>query len=310
MNKVLVTGANGFVGNHLIKELIGHGIKVVGVGGELGNKEKPDIDEYLVLDLNEKSAVEKIDFGDIDGVIHLAGLAAVGPSFDDPMQYINTNVGIEVNLFEVALAQKAKPKFLIISSGNLYGPKATMPLTESSSVTPSSSPYAFSKVGQEQMAYYYNNQRGFESIIARPFNHIGPGQNPGFIVPDLTKQVVEYQKGLVKNVTVGNLEAKRDYTDVRDIVRAYRLLLDKGNSGETYNICSGQARSGHEILSAIIKTVGTEPTIVKDPDKLRPSDTPVLYGSHQKLTDQTGWQPEIKFETTIKDVVDDWRKRV
>lgn len=309
MSNILVTGADGFVGNHLLKELVDHGAKVVGIGGNLGTSKASSLaSTYMVLDLSKQESAKQIDFSNIDSVIHLAGLAAVGPSFDNPMQYISTNIGIQINLFEAALSQNAKPKFLIISSGTLYDPNAALPLTEFSSVLPSS-PYAVSKIGQEQMAHYYN-QRGFECIIARPFNHIGPGQNPGFIVPDLTKQLVEFEKGISKKVLVGNLNAKRDYTDVRDIARAYRLLLDKGRSGETYNICSGAALSGHDILSGILEVSGITPNIVEDPERLRPSDTPIIYGSHKKLTDDTGWQPEITFETTIKDVVDDWRKRI
>ena len=308
MKKVLVTGANGFVGNHLIKELSENGIETVGIGGRsVSINKSPLIPDFKVLELLDPEAVKKIDFNDIDGVIHLAGLAAPAPSFDKPLEYINTNMGIEANLFEAALAQNAKPKFVIVSSGSLYDPKAPMPFTESSPVCPNS-PYAVSKIGQEQLAQYYGI-RGFECVIVRPFNHIGPGQNLGFIVPDLTKQVVDFERGIIKEVTVGNLDAKRDYTDVRDIVKAYRLLFEKGKSGETYNICSGSALSGHEILSNILKVAGCEPPIVKDEAKTRPSDRPVLYGSHQKITDDTGWKPEIDIEKTIQDVIADWRSR-
>ena len=209
----------------------------------------------MTLDLNNPNDVEKVDFHGIDGVIHLAGLAAVGTSFSEPMNYINTNIGIEVNLFETALKQKAYPRFLIISSGTLYDPKAELPLIETSGVLPSS-PYAISKLGQEQSAQYYS-QRGFECIITRPFNHIGPGQGTGFILPDITKQVIEYEQGSSREILVGNLDAKRDYTDVRDIVRAYRLLIEKGRPSEVYNICSGRPLSGHEILDHVLRAVAT-----------------------------------------------------
>src|ERR1019366_1702292 len=272
MQTVLVTGVNGFVGNHLVKELISHGTRVIGLGGQ-GHGKPDGLAHYLELDLTEPSEAKKINFSGVDAVIHLAGLAAVGPSFDDPMLYINTNIGIEVNLFETALAQNAKPRFLIISSGPLYDPKAPQPLTEESSVIPNS-PYAISKLGQEQMAYYYSG-RSFECITARPFNHFGPGQGPGFIVPDLAQQVVAAASDKKQSVLVGNLDAKRDYTDVRDIVRAYRLLLEKGKSGKIYNICSGTARSGHEILDELAKAANCEPIIEQDPAKMRPSDAPI-----------------------------------
>lgn len=308
MKKVLVTGANGFVGNHLVKELAENGIAVVGVGGQQGSAGgNPHIETYMVLDLANPAEVAKINFSDIDGVIHLAGLAAVGPSFDEPMQYISVNVGIETNLFEAALKQKAQPKFLIVSSGSLYDPSAPLPLTEESAVLPSS-PYAVSKIGQEQMAKHYG-ARGFDCIIARPFNHIGSGQNPGFIVPDLAQQIIKVEQGRAAEILVGNLDAKRDYTDVRDIARAYRLLLESGHAGETYNICSGKPHSGHEILDGLLKAAGRQAEVKQDPTKMRPSDTPLLYGSHDKITAHTGWQPEISIETTLADVIADWRSR-
>lgn len=308
MNKVIVTGANGFVGNHLAHELMENSIDVVGVGGPVPTSDIPTaLNDYVVCDLTNQKAVDNIDFTDVSGVIHLAGLAAVGPSFDDPMGYINANISMETYLFEAALKQGKKPKFLIISSGALYDSKATLPLVESSNILPSS-PYAVSKIGQEQMALYYG-MRGFNVVIARPFNHIGPGQNLGFIVPDLTKQVVDIERGVSQSLLVGNLEAKRDFTDVRDIVRAYRLLLENGKPGETYNICSGTSKSGQEILDAILAAAGIETTITQDPSRMRPSDAPDIYGSHDKLTTDTGWQPRIPLETTLSDVLADWRTR-
>jgi GDP-4-dehydro-6-deoxy-D-mannose reductase len=307
MQKVLVTGINGFVGQHLLKELLAHDIEVVGVGGPGLASITDRLTEYFEMDLNDAAAAQKIDFTGVDGVIHLAGLAAVGPSFDAPMDYIATNIGIQVNLFEAALDRKATPRFVVISSGTLYDPKAEQPLTENSPVLPNS-PYAVSKIGQEQMGQYYAS-RGFEVIIARPFNHIGPGQNPGFIVPDLAQQIVAAAKGDQGEVLVGNLDAMRDYTDVRDIVQAYRLLLEKGRSGEIYNICSGKALSGHEILAGLLAASGTKPEIKEDPAKMRPSDTPSVTGSYEKLRRDTGWQPAVAFETTMTDVIADWRAR-
>jgi GDP-4-dehydro-6-deoxy-D-mannose reductase len=309
MSRIIVTGANGFVGNHLVHELSGVGYEVIGVGGPKlpGMKDPEGLREYIVADLNNPDEVAGIDFRGVTGVIHLAGLAAVGPSFDQPLQYVTVNVGLEVNLFEEAVKQGIKPKFIIISSGALYDPAAAMPITEQSSVL-SNSPYAVSKIGQEEMGKYYAT-RGFEVVIARPFNHIGPGQNLGFLVPDLTKQVVDAERGLAEKIMVGNLEAKRDYTDVRDIARAYRLLLEKGKSGEAYNICSGVSHSGQEMLDLILAKAGSKVIVEQDPARMRPSDTPDIYGSHEKLTIDTGWQPEIPLETTLADVLADWRSR-
>lgn len=308
MSKILVTGANGFAGKHLLKELLSNGYEVMAIGGS----HLPDIDDtsgldYMTLDLTKPDDVQRINFSEVSGVVHLAGMTSVGASFDEPMPYVMVNMGIEINLFEAALSQGDKPRFLIVSSGTLYDPKAAQPLTEESPVLPNS-PYAVSKIGQEQMALYYET-RGFEVIIARPFNHIGPGQGPGFIVPDLAQQVVAVAKGSTSEVKVGNLDAKRDYTDVRDIVRAYRLMLEKGRSGEIYNVCSDTPRSGHDILAGLTKAAGVEPKIVEDPTKLRPSDTPILYGDHEKLSKDTEWQLEIALETTLSDVIADWQTK-
>jgi GDP-4-dehydro-6-deoxy-D-mannose reductase len=306
MSKVLITGVNGFVGQHLREELTSQGIEVVGIGGPQADSQKAQ-QNTLSLDLSDPTEANKIDFTGVTGVIHLAGLAAVGPSFDEPMRYIDTNIGIETNLFEAALKQSVTPRFLIISTGALYSPAAEMPITEISPILPSS-PYAVSKIGQEEMAKYYLG-RGFEVLIARPFNHIGPGQGPGFIVPDIAQQIVACEKGEQTNICVGNLDAKRDYTDVRDIVRAYRLLLENGVSGETYNVCSNNPMSGHDILSGLLNASGKSFEIKQDPAKMRPADNPVIYGNHDKLTSATGWEPEIKLDQTFTDVVADWRSR-
>jgi GDP-4-dehydro-6-deoxy-D-mannose reductase len=307
MQKVLVTGINGFVGQHVAHELIQTGIDVVGIGGPGSTAAHDKVTDYLSLDLTKAEEAARIDFAGIDGVIHLAGLAAVGPSFDKPVGYVSTNVGIQTNLFEAALAQDTRPRFLIISTGALYDASASLPLTEESTILPNS-PYAVSKIGQEAMARYYT-KRGIESVIARPFNHIGPGQGLGFIVPDLTNQILAAEKVSDAAIKVGNLDARRDYTDVRDIARAYRLLLEKGQSGEIYNVCSGTARSGHEILEGLLKITGTNPKIEQDEARMRPADTPELRGSHDKLTRDTDWQPEISLEQTLQDVVTDWRNR-
>lgn len=307
MSKILVTGSNGFVGKHLTGELLAHNHKVLGVGGSQVPSDGDEGVEQIILDLTKREETDKIDFSDITGVVHLAGMAAVGPSFDDPMLYMDVNVGIEVNLFETALKQGARPRFIIISSGTLYDPRADQPLTEQSSIFPNS-PYAVSKLGQEQMAQYYAS-RGFEVIIARPFNHIGPGQGLGFIVPDFAQQLIAIEKGEQDKMSVGNLDAQRDYTDVRDIACAYRLLLEKGVSGETYNICSGTPTSGHDILKGLSEAAALEPQVAQDPSRMRPSDIPVLTGSHDKLSKDTGWQPQISLPDTLGDVIADWRDR-
>lgn len=300
MSNILVTGCNGFVGRHLVTELSANNIAVYGPNSHAIDTNTQSSDSEFV-DLTDKDNVKNIDFKAVDGVVHLAGLAAVGPSFNKPMDYIRTNMGIELNLFEEALRQKAFIRFLLISSGSLYDAKAPLPLTEASSTIPNS-PYAVSKLGQEQLAAYYAT-RGFECIIARPFNHIGPGQGPGFIVPDLALQVLEAKRAGKNEVSVGNIETKRDYTDVRDIARAYRLLLEKGKPGETYNICSGKSLSGHQILSGLMDAADVSLKVKVDPAKFRPSDALDIYGSYEKLNKDTGWKPETPITQTLRDVI-------
>lgn len=303
--KIMVTGAAGFVGNHLSRELQQNGHEVIAAINT--HETNPEGTVAMLANLAVAEEVKAgIDFRGIDAVIHLAGLAAVGPSFDDPAKYINVNSGIEINLFETCLAQDVRPRFVVVSSGSLYDPSAPMPINEESPVL-SNSPYSVSKITQEELAKYYG-QRGFEFIIARPFNHIGPGQRPGFIVPDFAQQIVAGEKGEQTEMKVGNLEAKRDYTDVRDIARAYRLLVEQGVSGEVYNICSGNSVSGQEILDRLLARSVAKLAIKQDPDRMRPSDIAEIVGDHSKITKDTGWQPEISLDQTLEDALEDWRK--
>ena len=303
----MITGVDGFVGKHVAAELIANGYEVVGLGGRDAKNIITGLASYQKLNLANIEEVSRIEFAGVDAVIHLAGIAAVGPSFENPMLYIDTNSRIESNLFEIAKIQNVKPRFLIISSGSLYSTSSNLPLTETSSVLPSS-PYAVSKLTQEQLGVYYINL-GFEVIIARPFNHIGPGQDSGFIVPDIAKQIIEIEKNGDNKLSTGNLSAQRDYTDVRDIARAYRLLIERGIKGEIYNVCSGKPISGKEIVRGLLKYSPKKITTSVDPSKLRPIDTPLVYGSYEKINKQTGWKPEIELSQTLGDVMDDWRSR-
>ena len=298
MSKVIVTGASGFVGYHLAHELSTSGARVIGIAQDQ-NSTLENV-SYQQIDLSDRNEVRsKLDYSGIDGVIHLAGMAAVGGSFDEPLKYINVNSAIQINLMEAALEQNSHAKFVVVSSGSVYGPNNPLPLTEKSATLPTS-PYSVSKLAQENLAQYYA-YRGLHCIIARPFNHIGPGQKAGFIVPDLACQVEEAKKSGQSEIRVGNLSTERDYTDVRDIVRAYRLLLDTGQSGEIYNICSGVAHSGTEILNTLADIAGVKIYPVKDDSKNRPIDNPLVYGDFTKLSEVTGWKPEIKLEQTLTD---------
>ena len=304
--KVLVTGGTGFAGLHLVEQLQKNGKHVIATSNNHANL--PEDIEVVQLDLTDAQAVGSLDFTEIEAVFHLAGLAAVGASFTAPNKYLEVNAGIQFNLFEECIKQKAKPRFLIVSSGNVYDPKSPLPLTESSPVKPTS-PYAISKLAQETIGQYYGG-RGFEVVFSRSFNHMGPGQQEGFIVADFAKQIALAEKNGEGKILHGNLDAKRDYTDVRDIARAYSLLIEKGRPGETYNICSGHTVSGHEILSGLLNLTDARIEPARDESLMRPVDNPEIYGSNHKINQDTHWQPEIPLEKTLAETLEYWRSRV
>lgn len=294
--RIVVTGVNGFVGKHLVRELHGGDIMVVGIGREDAAHEEISalLDQYITADL----AVEWPEAIEVDAVIHLAGLAAVGPSFSEPQRYLSLNSAMVTHMAEYYLTQKKQPRIIVVSSGAIYDPGQPMPLTERSAVG-FASPYAVSKVLVENQCAYYR-KRGLDCIIARPFNHIGPGQLGGFLVPDVIDQL---RKG--DTVTVGNTATRRDYTDVRDVARAYRLLACADTlHHEIYNVCSGRSISGESLIAQIKSAMGKESaTVTVDQTKVRPTDAPDIYGDAGSLHKDTGWEPSIAIEQTIQDCV-------
>ena len=302
--KALVTGGTGFAGKYLIRELLQNGYSVVATSN---TADVADNVKTINVDLTDSLAVNKIDFTQIDAIYNLAGLAAVGPSFANPKKYLEVNSEIQINLFEACLKQNVKPRSLVVSSGNVYCTDQ-LPITEDSEVEPVS-PYAVSKIAQEVIGQYYSS-RGFEVVTSRSFNHIGPGQLEGFIAADLAKQIAEAEKSGKDTLLVGNLDAKRDYTDVRDIAKAYRLLVEKGRPGEIYNVCSGKSVSGHEILQGLLGHTQKEFNVEQNPELMRPSDKPDIYGSNAKIKNDTGWQPRIPLAQTLGETLEYWRSEV
>lgn len=295
--KIVVTGVNGFVGKHLVAELCENDITVIGVSRE----EEPDqaiadqLTDYFAADLSK----EWPEIDDAAAVIHLAGLAAVGPSFENPQAYINLNSAMVTNIAECYLQSSEPPRLLVISSGAIYSSDQPMPLTEESAIG-YNSPYAVSKVLVENQCAYYR-VRGLDCVVARPFNHIGPGQLDGFLVPEVIAQL---KQGEV--VQVGNITTRRDYTDVRDVARAYRLLASTKNlTQHIYNVCSGVSRSGEEIVAAIKDLCGKpDADVVVDQSKVRPTDPPEIYGDSSALAADTGWKAEIPLEKTLSDCIE------
>lgn len=302
--KIIVTGINGFVGPHLAHELKNRNITVIGVGTDAQPKNSELLDEYIACDLTDaESVASSIDFTDVDAVIHLAGLSNQGKSFAEPQLFITANSAMVVNLFEAATAQDKKPRFVIVSTGALYNSDQPMPLSEESAIT-FNSPYAVSKHVTENLSDYYG-KRGFESVVVRPFNHTGPGQGPGFLIPDLSRQLLEVGEG--GTLRVGNLSTRRDYSDARDIVRAYAdIATAESVPHNLYNLCSGKSRSGEEILALLAKAFfGREDAVATevDPSRVRPNDPPEIFGDNSRMQEDYGWTPTIPLEQTINDYV-------
>ncbi len=296
MTQIVITGVNGFVGKHLTRELVSHDITVIGIGRE------PEIDKELIDVVSDYIPVDLASSwpgtGSVDAVIHLAGLAAVGPSFDHPQDYININSALITNMAEYFLWAGHKPRLLIVSSGAIYDPNQSLPLTEESRIG-MNSPYAVSKVLVENQCEYYRN-RGLDCIVVRPFNHIGPGQTGGFLIPDVLEQLKSGE-----TVTVGNISTKRDYTDVRDIARAYRLLATTPGLQHTlYNACSGKSTSGEEIVDRLKTALSkSSAKVFVDQTKVRPTDPIDIYGDCSRLMADTGWKPKFTLEQTLADII-------
>ncbi|MBI2588983.1 NAD-dependent epimerase/dehydratase family protein [Candidatus Saccharibacteria bacterium] len=303
---VLITGVNGFVGKHLARELKKRGVKVIGVGREvsLAPELQNTLSDYWVCDLTHKAAVTKLPLKSIEGLISLAGLARVGDSFADPEKYEAVNVGVLANLCQDLLGKKLNPRIIAVSTAAVYEPNQPLPLTENSKLTKDGSPYAMSKLLMERSASQFR-ARGLELIIVRPFNHIGPGQEEGFLVPDLFAKL-RAAKFSGETIKVGNLSTKRDYTDVRDVARAYADLALAGSLDyDLYNIGSGKSVAGQQMLNLLLEKTGKSGQIKIETDSslLRPNDIADIFGSYQRLNQQTGWKPLIPLEKTIEDFV-------
>lgn len=300
VHSVTITGVDGFVGKHLAREAKNRGLSVIGVSRsrELATELRDVVDEFFQADLTEDFPTAALS----DVVFHLAGLAAVGPSFHDPQSYISTNSSMVTHLCEAIRRQgSADPaRVIAVSTGAVYRPAPSpMPLTEASE-TWIPSPYVLSKRLVEQQIEYYRSL-GIAAVVARPFNHIGPNQCPGFLVPDLWQRLQSIANG--SSLTVGNLATRRDYTDVRDVVRAYvDLALRDELAHPIYNVCSGRSVSGQELLAELCAVAEIDvPVVQTNQDLARPNDADEIIGSHRRLTDETGWSPEITVRQSIED---------
>lgn len=316
--RVLVTGITGFVGSHFAEYALSRGAEVYGSYRWRSKTENIDhLRDRVTLvecDLRDMSSVHNlVNLSNPDFIIHLAAQSYVHASWHSPAETFNTNIISQVNLLEAIRHRGARaPRFLVIGSSEEYGLvyPDELPIRETNPLRPLS-PYAVSKVAQDLMGYQYFKSFGLPIIRARAFNHEGPRRGDVFVTSNFARQIAEIEAGLRRpRVLVGNLKAVRDYSDVRDIVRGYWLLLERGEPGEVYNLCSGRGWAIREILEFLLgkaRVAGID--VEEDPARLRPSDVPVLVGDAGKLGAQTGWHPQIPFEKTLRDLLDYWRAR-
>ena len=319
MKKVLITGITGFAGSHLANHLLSKkDYQVNGtflIEGSLKNVDKiRDKIKTIRVDLNDSEQVFKI-VKDIrpDLVFHLAALAGSGESFVNPAKTVTNNITLEINLLEAIKRNNLlDTKILVISSAEVYGlvKKEDLPIDEETPFMPTN-PYAVSKLAQDFLGLQYFLSYGLKVVRARPFNHIGPRQSTNFAISSWSSQIAQIEKGKHEPVLlVGSLEAYRDFTDVRDMAKAYLLLIEKGKSGDVYNLGSGNSYKISDILKILLSFSKVKIKVKTDKSLLRPADNPRLVCDSKKFRSLTGWKPQIPLEKTLQDTLDYWRNIV
>lgn len=317
--RVLITGITGFAGSHLAEYILSNHSRVDVFGIARWRSRMDNIlqiqDKIELVEADLKDMVSlKAALADVkpDRIFHLAAQSFVPTSWKCPAETFAINAIGEINLFESILALNQAPKIQIAGSSEEYGQVFSneIPMKETNPLRPLS-PYAVSKVAQDLLAFQYHKSYALRTIRTRGFNHTGPRRGDVFVTSSFAKQIAEIEKKKRPPVIhVGNLEAKRDFTDVRDVARAYWLSLEKGVEGEVYNIGSGQAYSMQEVLDLLMSLSRSKMEVKVDPARLRPSDVPVLLSDSSKFRALTGWRPMIPFKQTILDLLNYWRERV
>ena len=290
--RALITGADGFVGLHLSDHLAAQGDEVIASATDITDRD---------------ALIAAFADAEPDVVYHLAAQADVGGSWDNAVETLRVNVEGTLNTLDAARLAGAE-RVLAVTSADIYGrvDPEELPLTESQPIRPVS-PYAASKGAADMMCLHATLGRGLDVVRARSFNHLGPGQSDRFVASAMASRIVAAENSGESCVRVGNLAARRDFTDVRDVVRAYRLLMVGGVAGEAYHVCSGVDRSIDELAHILIDLATIEINLEPDPELLRPVDLMVLRGDNSKLRERTGWAPEISIETTLHDLLQHWR---
>lgn len=320
-SSILITGGTGFVGSHLVEELQSKGFQNVFVTNYSPNA-------GYVGTLIPSSNIKTVDLTDReqtfgllrelqpDYIFHLASIAVVGDSFEKAAKIFQNNTSLQLNLLDAIKEVSSNSRLLVVGSGAEYGiiddkkfpiHSAEFKIDEDFPLNPSN-PYAVSKVTQDLLALSYVHSYDLDIVRARPFNHIGERQTRDFAIPAFAEQIVKIEQGEQDKIYVGNLEAIRDFTDVKDVVKAYLVLMEKGQQGEVYNVGSGKGYTMKEILDSMVNYSSAKIEVEIDPNRVRPIDVPVVIADNAKIK-ELGWQPEIEIEDTLKRIIDEWRNK-
>lgn len=314
MKRVFITGISGFAGSHLAEMLAEKGgYEVYGtVFGDGYRAKGVPADNFFQLNLLDRErTMEVVEKVQPELVFHLAALSSPAESFKDPRKTLTNNIEGQINVLDALLNTKVE-KVLIVGSAEEYGPvkKDNLPINETQELRPLS-PYAVSKVAQDYLGLQYFLHHKLPIVRVRPFNHTGSRQAPMFVIPAFAKQIAEIEAGLKEPVVmVGNLEAVRDFTDVKDMMAAYLICVEQGELGEVYNLGSGTGRKIEEVLNTLIEMAKVPIQVKTDPTRLQASDVPYLEADYTKFNKMTGWRPKIAFNTTLRQVLDYWRSQV
>lgn len=301
--QVLVFGINGFVGSFLVSELVSAGYKVI--GSDLHNEcAIPEVSGYCSCDLSDTRRVTSLvsEFKP-DYIVNLAAISSVGQSWRSPALTMRVNVEGALNIMEAARVQKTRVRVLLVGSSEEYAPKEC-PLCEGDP-TVANNPYGISKATQERFAALYAEQFGLGVCLTRSFNHTGPGQNPAFVLPSWCRQAAEIERtARPGRMTVGNIDVARDFSDVRDVVHAYRLIMEGGRAGEVYNVGSGRSLPLRELLKTVKSFCPQPIEVVVDSSLIRPNDTASICCDYSKIYEELGWEPKRKIEDTLREMYD------
>ena len=315
--KIFITGATGFVGRYLI-DLLKEKEPDCLVSGTCFPEHPESCDVLDGLDLSHVDIRSEDDVSECikrvqpDWIFHLAAISNVGYSWTNRKETLEANLMGTFYLFEAVRKHSPRSRVLFVSSSDVYGILVPTAEALSEDLDPRViNPYAFTKVCGEQMSRFYSEIEGLDIVIARAFPHTGPGQSPDFVCSDWASQIAKIEKGLMEPVLrVGSLEVMRDFSDVRDVVKAYVSLLEKGKRGEIYNVCSGRAEVLKDILDMLISFSSKKIKVKVDPNRKRKADIPLLLGNNEKIRKELNWMPEIPLNQTLKDLLDYWREKV